>query len=302
MTLHASIAGWTPILAEATQPAVRELPISAHAIAVGSLLVGLYVWARGQGKIKLALALLGAIIGGATGYLALAPTLASLGLAIHPLIPAIGLALSTALVAALVLKVATAVATALVASLAITVAAFPFIAAAPDTGQERPEIPEVPTLPGFPPASPDRLASNLVTPTIDDETEAALRSAAEAVRTFVIEASREPRQRWSGMTFNQQILLVLTAGFGLVLGFAFGMILSGVAGTITTALAGSALVLASGAWLAALLGASPPSLPALAWIAVWLPLAVLGVVLQILWRPGKGTRRDRRERARADGA
>lgn len=106
-------------------------------------------------------------------------------------------------------------------------------------------------------------------------------------RGFLDDCFHAFHDAWAVLPGDTRLTFVATCLAGAMLGFALGVAAPAKAGAAITSLAGAMLVLLSGAWLLRVAGVLDPSLAergALAWLAAWIGLALLALVVQ--W-PGK---------------
>ncbi len=106
-------------------------------------------------------------------------------------------------------------------------------------------------------------------------------------RGFLDDCFHAFHDAWGSLPGDTRLTFVATCLAGAMLGFALGVAAPAKAGAAITSLAGAMLVLLSSAWLLRVAGVLDPSLAergALAWLAAWIGLALLALVVQ--W-PGK---------------
>ncbi len=118
---------------------------------------------------------------------------------------------------------------------------------------------------------------------LDPDTRQAMQTAYGKTRAFLDRLAEQARAIWESTTPRQQTILAGTTLLGACGGLLLGLAAPRRSAAIVSAMTGSAVMLASGVWLAfafeipgrSLLDRSP-----MAWITIWLAVALLGMALQ----------------------
>jgi hypothetical protein len=287
---------------------VQSLPWSAHALAIGGLVLGLAMWLRGKDLIRPLFALLGAFKGAVAGFAAPAFFgLETIGGFSAPIVGLIvgglmgfgagvslykfAMAISGALVATVagVLIAGASLGLSLTAAPTVNPTAPPFGQLSGLTGlidqgvQSKPEPPEAEAQDG--PGSGS-------TPTTSERLIQAAKPIAGKVRVFVEAWSKTLGESWRALTTQQQGTIIVGGLGGLVTGFLVGSLMPSKSASIITALLGSAIVLSTGTWLVRAFDAPGQGLlqqtPG-AWLVIWLVTAGIGLLVQVgpSWRGSK---------------
>jgi len=287
--------------------ALKDLPFTAHTLALAGLVVGLLLWAFGRGLSRLAVATLGALLGATAGFFLLpltgVETLA--GLASPHIGVIVGAALGLILGAVLLRVVVLVSSTLVLATAGATVAAavLQVLALAPSasTPLEGAEL----LLQG--PAITTTESSESGDGEPDDEGEEAgrdveagespsdLQTAATKARRFMDAAWSELRVVWLNQPGAARLWISGVSLAGALVGAALGFFAPKRAARAVTSLIGAAVWLACTAWFLTLTEVLPnaPLLQGpIPWILAWVVVSGLGILVQ--------RRTDRRAGARAE--
>lgn len=285
MPIHPPLLATSPVPlpsfdSEALAEALRSLPTAGLVPAIAALVVGLLLWWFGERFLRLALMVLGVIVGVPLGLAlgsAWAPTLPPLAAAVVGslllmILAAVGLRFAIAGGLAVVFGVAALLGT----SVAIERGLVPL----DPSGEAGPTA-----IAGGAPAmlvalqSQDAEADGHVGASATDD-EAA--SVLDRLRHALLEGRLYMESRWQALPPQGQTLCLASGLGGAVIGFGIGMIFRRGALRLVTALLGSLLVVAGGS---ALLGHFAPdwaaaNLPGGPWLGLWGVLAAVGGWLQ----------------------
>lgn len=255
----------------------KDLPTSAHALALGALIGGLIMWAFGRRLLKPAFALAGICLGGLLG-LVLVPSFApDTILGVPSAWIGLGLGLVLGLVQAIALyRFTMAVAAAVILGVAGTLGAASWMKFEPI--QRISEVAPTPVPIGefTPPA--------LTQPPTAEQLLEHVKPVAERVRVFAVEIGDAIAAEWALLSSKQQGILVLSGLGGVVLGLVLGLVFPSRASAVVTSLLGAAAWLPAAAWLSAATeapwhGRLPTT--AMTWLIVWVSVSTLGVLIQL---------------------
>lgn len=291
---------------EALSSTIEALPWGASAVAVVALGAGLLLWLRGRGVVRPAFAIGFAAIFGAIGFYG--PP--AVGLDIDPHLGlGVGLVLG-ALLGLAMFRFAMAVMLGATLGLAAPLIAGAALRLEPTWLQLREEAPTETTeqrfIPGeggtdnfitwsenilrdlgVPlPESREPADRDARSPEPREEGEAGERlvaEGAERVRNFLRALGEEARIEWNALSVSDRWILTGSAMLGVLVGFLSGLARPKHVAALVTGFAGAAMWLPAAAFLfkahdlpgAGFLPASP-----LAWLVVWVAIAIVGALLQ----------------------
>ncbi len=123
---------------------------------------------------------------------------------------------------------------------------------------------------------------------LNEDTRRAMQTAYGKTRAFLDRLAAQARAIWEGTTPRQQVILAGSTLLGACGGLLLGLAAPRRSAAIVSAMTGSAVMLASGTWLVfafeipgrGVLHRSP-----MAWITIWLAVAILGMALQSRSKP-----------------
>jgi hypothetical protein len=269
----------TSLLGQASS--VGSLPFAAHILAVIGLGCGLVLWLVGQRVLKPIFGLLGAALGGLTGFLVL-PNLASDTIAGLPS-PYVGLAIGAVfglgaglLLFNFALSISTALAVGL-AGLLIGAAAVKF-----QPMQDAPRTLSVLQAETAKAAN----ANNGRDPTLES-----VKPVAQVVKEFVEARAEEVQGAWSRMTAQDQVILALAGVGGAAVGFFIGLFFPRQSAAVATALFGSAIWIPCTVWVVNALevpGRQHLDRGTVFWLIVWGVIALIGMVVQVSGESRRG--------------
>ena len=290
------------MLASARHIPIADLPVEAHVIVAAFTILGLIFWIWGRKFLKAGFVVLGVLAGGAFGYLATV----GMGLAISPILPAVGLGVLGMLFGWMAFRFAVAISMGALLTVAAPLIVLPIVMnAAPDESDDQggplsPDqllLDDVPIVDGELPTETRKVMDSLMGSGDFEEGGEELKVAAEdRIRAFMEELYIELEAEWLDVPARLRMLTVLGGFLTFATGFGLGMLMPKYASGLLAASVGSAVWLPGLIWLGQAVGLGLERvLPAstLLWVCVWILLAVIGAFMQ--WRSkrrraDKGTR------------
>lgn len=277
-----------------TGTALRDLPVSVHAAAVGSLIAGIVLWFCGNKVLKPVIAVAGAGIGAALGAV-IFPNIAPAeigGVPSHYVGMAFGILVGI-MAALIAFRFAMAVAGGLALGLLGMAVAAGYLSFTPGA------LPN-PTSETGAPGENQTIGTRLKTAADDfsksvgqmvdqkgGPTEAAPASPGEEAKRALSELWAELGNLWSQTPSRSRVLLLTAGLIGCLTGILIGQMSPNRAAAVLTSMAGSAMAMFSGTWLARAFDAPFKSIlehSPLVWLGVWAVAVGIGVAVQLKGR------------------
>lgn len=276
-----------------TGAALRDLPVSVHGAAAGTLIAGIVLWFCGNKVLKPVLAVAGAGIGAALGTVIL-PNLAPAeigGFPSHYVGMAIGVLVGI-LAALVAFRFAMAVAGGVALALLAVVVAAAYLSFTPGALPASLKDPSTQ-------ATAEQIGTRLKGAADDFSksvgqivekgvpTEAPPASPGEEAKRALADLWAQLADLWSQTPGRSRVILLAAVLVGSLAGLLIGQVMPNRAAAVLTSMAGSAMALFSGIWLARAFDAPFKGVleqgPAV-WLCVWAAAVVIGIMVQLRGR------------------
>ncbi|HEU4759255.1 MAG TPA: hypothetical protein VFT91_04655 [Dehalococcoidia bacterium] len=265
-------------LAAAEPSSVQNLPWVAHALVGAALVAGVIMWLSGGKLLKPIFCILGALAGGAVGFL-VAPSATSSVFGVPSPYVGLGIGAVIGLVAGVSLfRFAVAIATGLAFAIAGLLISSTYLNLT--VGLSSPKPVELPTSALATSPEPAHSSAEAAKRAVME----GFRPVAERVRMFVSENASRLKDTWSAQTEHNKVVLGVSTAGAALFGFFISLFAPRRSTSLATALFGSAIVLGGSVWLLRAFDAPGSKYLVqgpMVWLGVWIVATVLGVAVQM---------------------
>ncbi|MHC4977384.1 MAG: hypothetical protein ACYTF7_12410 [Planctomycetota bacterium] len=269
---------------------VSGVPVSAHVLAGVAIAAGFIMWCAGRRFVRPLYALAFALLGGTLGFTGPA----TIGLEIDPSIGMLVGGVLGAILGVVMYRFTMASTLGIVGGVAAPMLAVAALNFSQDPGLSTGTLDQADlllqdTIQGT--QQGDVAASNTTLDLLSQEageailgeiTTAAM-SAAEQVRSMVIEMLEGGQDWFASLPGDQQVLMIGVTLVGAAVGFLLGFSFPGRVSAVGTAFVGAAIWLPALVWLIRLIGvevSTTSQWSPLSWLVIWVTVSVAGVLLQ----------------------